>query len=98
MADNSKSSLFNLDSAIDFDRMRNAYSVYFTFNGKPYYADVVSRLWLHTSYNEVMIFMVENGEINFSEVYCAHPSDVNKATLLEHIAEFCSKNSNAEAF
>ena len=85
-------SLFTLTSSIEYDSMRHAYNVHFTFNGKPYYADLVSGWWIKSPHNEVMIFAVENDEINFDDLYCAYPLDVDEATLLGHIEMFCLEN------
>lgn len=90
---NNSASLFTLTSPVGRDFMRDAYNVYFTFNGKPYYADLVSGSWLWEPHNEVMVFAVEeDGEINSLDLYCAYPPSVDEATLLEHIEKFCMEN------
>lgn len=88
----SNSALFTLTSSIEYDDMRHAYNVHFTFNGKPYYADLVSGIWLRVPHNEVMIFAVNNGKVDFDDLYCAYPPAVDEANLLEHIEKFCMEN------
>lgn len=85
-------SLFTLNTPIEYNAMRHAYSAYFTFNGKSYYADLVAGGRRMTPHNEVMIFAVENDEINFDDLYCAYPTVVDGATLLKHIEKFCLEN------
>ena len=83
-------SLFNLTSPIRYDAMRHAYNVYFTFNSKSYYADLVAGGWIMTPRNEVMVFAVGKDEqIDFTDLYCTYPPSVDEATLLEHIEKFC---------
>ena len=88
----SNSTLFTLTSPIEYNGMRRAYNAYFTFNGKSYYADLVSGWWIRGPHNEVMIFAVENDEINFDDLYRAYALDVDEATLLGHIEMFCMEN------
>ncbi len=86
-------SLLTLTSPIEHDTMRHAYNVHFTFDGKDYYADLVSGRWLRVPHNEVMVFPVgKDGEIDFTDLYCAYPPYVDEATLLEHIKKFCMEN------
>lgn len=86
-------SLFTLNSPVDYDATRHAYSAYFTFDGSVYYADLVSGSWLFTPHNEVMVFAVEeDGEINSTDLSCSYPPAVDEATLLEHIGKFCMEN------
>ena len=85
-------SLFTLTSPIEHDSMRHAYNVHFTFDGKDYYADLVSGRWLRVPHNEVMVFAVNNNEGDFDDLYCAYPPAVDEANLLEHIEKFCMEN------
>ena len=86
-------SLFTLNTPIEYDAMRHAYYVHFTFDGKDYYADLVSGRWIHAPHNEVMVFAIEeDGEINSLDLYCAYPPAVDEANLLEHIEKFCMEN------
>ena len=90
------SNLYSLNSPIEYDAMRDAYSAYFNFNGKDYYADLVSGRWFRVPHNEVKVFAIKNDKVDFDDLYCACPPAVDEATLLEYIEKFCMENMMTE--